>query len=112
MKCVIRSSQHAMLLIPREKLMTRIYVSLSLKEGFNRDVSPEQALKMIKKAASDAIWPHKIQWKRVDWYSVFPVRQGLAECFGDGKKIFLGGDSCHTHSVSVSKPSKPILKQT
>jgi len=40
-------------------------------------------------------------WERVEWYSVYPIGQGIADKYTLDHRVFMGGDACHTHSVSL-----------
>ncbi|KAI9737020.1 MAG: hypothetical protein M1834_000609 [Cirrosporium novae-zelandiae] len=47
--------------------------------------------------------PHKVEFKRTEWFSTFEIRERVAQHFisqsGEGR-IFLAGDAAHVHSVN------------
>ena len=99
MKCTIHSDHGSIMTIPRENNLTRIYVQIasSTDQDWNprKQVSPFE----VQKSAKKILQPYHIEWDRVEWYSVYPIKQGLAEKYTIDHRIFLGGDCCHTHSV-------------
>lgn len=86
------------MIIPHGNNVVRVYVQilLSSPEQDYWKVAPESK---VKKAANDILSPYYIEWERVDWYSVYPIGQGIAERYSLDERIFVGGDACHTHSV-------------
>lgn len=101
MKCTIHSPHGSIMVIPREDNMVRLYIQLasSADAGFNpRQTASEQE---VQASAQKILAPYRIEWERVEWYSVYPIGQGLADRYsGEGERVFVGGDACHTHSVS------------
>jgi hypothetical protein len=39
----------------------------------------------------------------VEWYSVYPIGQGIAERYTLDERVFMGGDACHTHSPKAGQ---------
>lgn len=83
--------------------MVRLYIQLasSTDEEWNprRNVSPED----VQASARRILEPYWLEWERVEWYSVYPVGQRIAERYTLDERVFLGGDACHTHSVSYAR---------
>jgi 2-polyprenyl-6-methoxyphenol hydroxylase-like FAD-dependent oxidoreductase len=65
----------------------------------------------VQASAKRILQPYSIEWETVDWYSVYPIGQGIADRYTLDHRVFLGGDACHTHSVSlhVFASSVPVL---
>ncbi|KAI9172557.1 Aromatic hydroxylase fmpF [Paramyrothecium foliicola] len=79
--------------IPRERGLSRFYVLL---EG---EVTSERAQASIIAHMA----PHRVEFRKVEWYSTFDVKERIASTFiskdGTGR-IFLAGDAAHVHSVN------------
>lgn len=80
--------------IPRERGMARFYVLLD-----GGEVTQERAEKSIR----DHMAPHKVEFKKTEWFSTFDVKERIAGTFvtKEGKgRILLAGDAAHVHSVN------------
>lgn len=102
MKCTIHSDHGSVMIIPRENNLVRLYIQIasSTDKDFNprKKATPEE----VQASAKKILQPYYIEWDRVEWYSVYPIGQGIAEKYTVDHRIFMGGDCCHTHSVSSS----------
>jgi 2-polyprenyl-6-methoxyphenol hydroxylase-like FAD-dependent oxidoreductase len=89
------------MVIPREDNMVRLYIQLasSTDENFNPKMSATED--EVMSAAKRILQPYSIEWERIEWFSVYPIGQGIAERYTLDERIFLGGDAVHTHSVST-----------
>lgn len=88
------------MVIPREDNMVRLYVQMTSSSGrelSDRRTATEQE---IQELAKKILHPYFIEWERVEWYSVYPISQGIADSYSLDQRVFIGGDACHTHSVS------------
>lgn len=87
------------MIIPRENNLVRLYIQIasSTDKDFNprKQATPEE----VQASAKKILQPYYIEWDRVEWYSVYPIGQGIAEKYTLDHRIFMGGDCCHTHSV-------------
>lgn len=100
MKCTIHSDEGSIMVIPRENNMVRLYIQIasSTEPDFNpRKTATEEEVQSKAKAI---LKPYSIEWDRVEWYSCYPIGQGIAERYTLDERVFMGGDTCHTHSVS------------
>lgn len=77
--------------IPREGEIDRFYVRMDTK-----DFIIEDALAKINQAIS----PHKLRFKKIEWFSQFSVKESVAENYQKNERIFLAGDAGHIHSVN------------
>ncbi|KIW06564.1 uncharacterized protein PV09_02993 [Verruconis gallopava] len=103
MKCTIHSDAGSIMVIPREDNMVRLYIQIasSTDPDFNpRKTATEQ--EVIDKAKA-ILKPYWIEWDRVEWYSVYPIGQGLADRYTIDERVFIGGDACHTHSPKAGQ---------
>lgn len=101
MKCTIHSEHGSVMVIPRENNMVRLYIQIA--SSTDKDWSPRKTAteKEVQNSAKRILQPYEIEWERVEWYSVYPIGQGIAEKYTLDHRVFMGGDACHTHSVSV-----------
>lgn len=91
------------MIIPRDNNLIRLYVQVGSSSDTNFDPHMKATQDEVQTAAKKILSPYKIIWDSVDWFSVYPISQGSAEAYTSANRIFLGGDSCHTHSVRCSK---------
>jgi 2-polyprenyl-6-methoxyphenol hydroxylase-like FAD-dependent oxidoreductase len=77
--------------IPREGTIDRFYVRMDTKDFFLNE-----AIEKI----NNAIKPHTLGFKHIEWFSQFSVKESVAEHFFVHDCIFLAGDACHIHSVN------------
>lgn len=77
--------------IPREGEIDRFYVRMDTK-----DFEMQEAIDKINRA----MHPHKLSFKKMEWFSQFSVKESVAEHFFVHDRVFLAGDSCHIHSVN------------
>ena len=54
----------------------------------------------IQEMANEILNPYRVEWQSVDWHSAYHIGQGISERYSLHNRIFIGGDACHTHSVS------------
>ncbi|PHH65398.1 hypothetical protein CDD81_2502 [Ophiocordyceps australis] len=101
-KCTIHSAHGSIMVLPREDNMVRIYVQLpSRGASWNADTTATEI--EIKETAKRIMQPYSMEWRHVEWYSVYPIGQGIAERYTLDERVFLGGDACHTHSPKAGQ---------
>jgi len=103
MKCTIRSEHGSIMVIPRERDMVRLYIQIASstdKDWHPRKTATEEE---VQASAKKILSPYKIEWERVEWYSVYPIGQGIADKYTLDHRVFLGGDACHTHSPKAGQ---------
>jgi hypothetical protein len=103
MKCTIHSKDGSIMVIPRENNMVRLYIQLA--SSTDKDWNPKRMVSTeeVARAAKRIMRPYYIEWDRVEWYSVYPIGQGIAERYTLDERIFMGGDCCHTHSPKAGQ---------
>lgn len=101
-KTLIYSEEHgSILLIPRERNMTRFYIELKAciekeRRYLGQTFVMEQARKIMA--------PYSVEWKHMEWFGRYQVGQRVASRFSDGQtRIFLSGDASHTHSPKAAQ---------
>lgn len=103
MKCTIHSDAGSVMVIPRENNMVRLYIQIasSTDPDFNpRKTATEEE---VMRHAKEILKPYYIEWDRVEWYSVYPIGQGISEKYTLDERVFMGGDACHTHSPKAGQ---------
>jgi hypothetical protein len=90
------------MVIPRENNMVRLYIQIA--SSTDKDWNPRKTAseEEVQNSAKRILKPYEIEWERVEWYSVYPIGQGIADKYTLDHRVFMGGDACHTHSVSIA----------
>lgn len=80
--------------------MVRLYIQIA--SSTDKDWNPRKTAteEEVQTSAKKILSPYEIEWERVEWYSVYPIGQGIADKYTLDHRVFMGGDACHTHSVS------------
>ncbi|PHH65194.1 hypothetical protein CDD82_1683 [Ophiocordyceps australis] len=103
---VIYSHQGSVLYIPREDNLSRIYVLLASPQDATSSIlglKGSDAVQRIQTAARNALHPYTLDWHEVEWFSVYPIKQGMAAAYTLDQRVFLGGDACHVHSPKMAQ---------
>jgi len=101
MKCTIHSEHGSIMVIPRENDLVRLYIQIA--SSTDKDWNPRKTATEdeVQNSAKRIFKPYDIEWERVEWYSIYPIGQGIADKYTLDHRVFMGGDACHTHSVCV-----------
>ena len=102
MKCTVHSDHGSIMVIPREDNMVRLYIQIASSTDENWDPRMKATVEQVQASAKQTLFPYTIEWEHVEWYSVYPIGQGIAERYTLDQRVILGGDACHTHSVSLN----------
>ncbi|KAG6018111.1 hypothetical protein E4U54_002721 [Claviceps lovelessii] len=103
MKCTIHSQHGSVMVIPREDNMVRLYIQLETLKAPCSDQRNMITQQQVQEMAKKIIHPYSIEWERVEWYSVYPISQGISDRYSLDLRVFLGGDACHTHSPKAGQ---------
>jgi 2-polyprenyl-6-methoxyphenol hydroxylase-like FAD-dependent oxidoreductase len=103
MKCTIHSDHGSIMVIPRENNMVRLYIQIA--SSTDPDFNPRKTatVEEVQSAAKKIFAPYYCNWERVEWYSVYPIGQGIADKYTLDHRVFMGGDVCHTHSPKAGQ---------
>lgn len=103
MKCTIHSDAGSIMVIPRENNMVRLYIQIA--SSTDKDWNPRKSAtaEEVQEKAKNILKPYTISWDRVEWFSVYPIGQGIAERYTLDERVFMGGDACHTHSPKAGQ---------
>ena len=103
MKCTIHSDHGSIMVIPRENNMVRLYIQIASSTDPDFDPRKSATVQEVQAAAQRILHPYTCEWDRVEWYSVYPIGQGLADRYTLDNRVFMGGDVCHTHSPKAGQ---------
>ncbi|KAF1349045.1 FAD binding domain-containing protein [Delphinella strobiligena] len=103
MKCTIHSDAGSIMVIPREDNMVRLYIQLASSNEPGFDPRRTATTEEVQAAAIKIMKPYEITWERVEWFSVYPIGQGIADRYTLDERVFMGGDCCHTHSPKAGQ---------
>lgn len=102
-KCTIHSDAGSIMVIPREDNMVRLYVQISSSSDPDWDPRKTATVEEVQATAQKILQPYWVEWDRVEWYSVYPIGQGISEKYTLDERVFIGGDACHTHSPKAGQ---------
>ncbi|KAK2010286.1 FAD binding domain-containing protein [Colletotrichum eremochloae] len=103
MKCTIHSRHGSIMVIPREDNMVRLYIQIASSTDPNFDPRKTATMQEVQESAKRILQPYSIEWERTEWYSVYPIGQGISDRYTLDQRVFLGGDACHTHSPKAGQ---------
>lgn len=101
MKCTIKSEHGSIMVIPRENNIVRLYIQIA--SSTDPDWNPRKTAteSEVQESARRIMQPYAIEWQTVEWFSAYPIGQGISDRYTLDERVFLGGDACHTHSVRL-----------
>ncbi|KKK17677.1 hypothetical protein AOCH_000933 [Aspergillus ochraceoroseus] len=102
-KCTIHSDAGSIMVIPREDNMVRLYVQIASSTDPDFDPRKTATAEEVQNVAKKILSPYTLEWDRVEWYSVYPIGQGISEKYTLDERVFMGGDACHTHSPKAGQ---------
>lgn len=91
------------MVIPRENNLVRLYIQLASSSDPDWNPRKSATTDEVQAAAKRILNPYYIEWDRVEWYSVYPIGQGIADRYTLDERVFMGGDCCHTHSPKAGQ---------
>lgn len=98
----IESECGSMLVLPRERNMTRLYVPFELGSDEHSNTRDSIDLDTIRRRAQTFFKGYNFDFKVCEWWSVYKVGQRVAEHSSNpGNRIFLAGDAVHMHSPKI-----------
>ncbi|KAG9656556.1 phenol 2-monooxygenase, partial [Aureobasidium melanogenum] len=103
MKCTIHSDAGSIMVIPREDNMVRLYIQIASSTDKDWNPRKQATAEEVQETAKKILKPYEIEWDRIEWYSVYPIGQGIADRYTLDERVFMGGDCCHTHSPKAGQ---------
>lgn len=83
--------------------MVRLYIQIASSTDPDFDPRKTATVAEVQEAAKRILQPYYLTWDRVEWYSVYPIGQGIADKYTLDHRVFMGGDVCHTHSPKAGQ---------
>jgi hypothetical protein len=83
--------------------MVRLYIQIASSTDKDWDPRKQKTEQEVQEAAKKILKPYEIEWDRVEWFSVYPIGQGIADRYTLDERVFMGGDCCHTHSPKAGQ---------
>ncbi|EFW98864.1 FAD-binding domain-containing protein [Grosmannia clavigera kw1407] len=103
MKCTIHSREGSIMVIPREDNMVRLYIQIASSTDPDWHPRKTATAEEVQATAKKILAPYTIEWEHLEWYSVYPIGQGISDKYTIDHRVFLGGDACHTHSPKAGQ---------
>ncbi|RFU79183.1 fad binding domain-containing [Trichoderma arundinaceum] len=94
----------AMMIIPRENKLVRVYTQLrEVSAGTGRvdrsQITPDLILQTARKILS----PYTLDYHYIDWWTAYQIGQRVGDRFSKLNRVFLAGDAVHTHSPKAGQ---------
>ncbi|KAK0734049.1 FAD binding domain-containing protein [Lasiosphaeria miniovina] len=100
-KTLVYSQEYgSILIIPRERNMTRFYIELKSGKVDRNQLGQD----FVMQRAMDIMAPFEVGWKYIEWFGRYQIGQRVASRFCDPHlRAFLAGDASHTHSPKAAQ---------
>lgn len=105
-KTIVHSaSLGSVLIIPRERGLTRFYIELKTSATAHAlDQLGDQGEEYVMQRARSILQPYRLEWTSVEWFGRYQVAQRVANAFADAQhRVFIGGDASHAHSPKAAQ---------
>ncbi|KAK1977696.1 FAD binding domain-containing protein [Colletotrichum cereale] len=103
-RSIINSTSGALMVIPRENRMVRLYIQLKeVSAGGGRVDRSQITPDFIFKSAQKAFSPYKLEYHYCDWWTAYQIGQRTGDHFNKLNRVFLAGDAVHTHSPKAGQ---------
>ena len=100
--CGIESQSHGSILWAcLDHGVTR--VGFALPEKLWEEIGANITRADVIREAQEALQPFTLEFRTVDWWTVYSVGQRLASEYRKSDRIFLAGDAAHTHSSGAAQ---------
>lgn len=101
---VFHPQKGSILIIPRERAMTRLYIELKADTATREPIPQEISQEAVMERARQICAPYKLVWETVEWFGRYQIGQRVASRFMDaGSKVLIAGDASHTHSPKAAQ---------
>ncbi|KAJ3955866.1 hypothetical protein N0V92_007606 [Colletotrichum tropicale] len=103
-RTMIHSTSGALMIIPRENRMVRLYIQLKeVSAGGGRVDRSQITPDFIFKSAQKIFSPYKLEYHYCDWWTAYQIGQRTGDHFSKLNRVFLAGDAVHTHSPKAGQ---------
>ncbi|KAL6233624.1 hypothetical protein BDW75DRAFT_184867 [Aspergillus navahoensis] len=113
--CAIHSDQYgSVMTAPREDRLVRFYIQLKGEGDLDRKAMKrtEQSPDALVQMAQKIMRPYSLTYKYCDWWSIYPIKQGLIKQYHVNNRVFLAGDAAHTHSPKAGQGMNVSVQDT
>lgn len=101
------------MIIPRENKLVRLYIQLNeVSAGEERLDRSKITHELIINAARKIISPYKLDYHYCDWWTAYQIGQRVGNHFSKFDRVFLAGDSVHTHSPKAGQGMNVSMQDT
>ncbi|KAF1982853.1 hypothetical protein K402DRAFT_339511 [Aulographum hederae CBS 113979] len=101
----------SVLLIPRERNMTRLYIEMT-GEGQAGTKPHELKQEDVMDIARSIISPYRLEWKTVEWFGKYSIAQRVSPSFSHDNRVFIAGDASHTHTPKAAQGMNTSMHDT
>ncbi|KAK1585144.1 FAD binding domain-containing protein [Colletotrichum navitas] len=103
-RTIINSTSGAVMVIPRENRIVRLYIQLKeVTAGGGRLDRSQITPDFIFKSAQKIFSPYKLEYHYCDWWTAYQIGQRTGDNFSKLNRVFLAGDAVHTHSPKAGQ---------
>ncbi|KAL2818233.1 FAD binding domain-containing protein [Aspergillus cavernicola] len=107
---VVKSKYGALMMVPREKRLVRVYVELSPMASAQYTI--QQIPDIIMDQVAEIMQPYVIKSNRIEWYTTYKVGQRICPKVSFHNRLFLAGDAIHTHSPKAGQGMNVSMQDT
>lgn len=101
---LVHPAYGAVLIIPRERGMTRFYIELKSDASSTNSSSAHVTQETVMERARLICAPYRLDWTTVEWFGRYQIGQRVASKFtDDARRAFIAGDASHTHSPKAAQ---------
>lgn len=114
MKHIVHSANSgAVLMVPREEGMVRVYTQMGSLQPGERINRAEVTIEKMLQKTKDVLHPYKMEFPYVDWYTCYEIGQRVCDTFSRyDDHVFIAGDACHTHSPKAGQGMNVSMMDT
>ena len=78
-------------------------VGFAMPEKIRKEIGANISREDVIREAQKALQPFTLEFKTVDWWTMYSVGQRLASEYRENDRILLAGDAAHTHSSGAAQ---------
>ncbi|KAH9927960.1 FAD binding domain-containing protein [Epithele typhae] len=111
-QCFLHSEHGAIIIIPREDNLVRIYVQQPpaaveslIDPATGRVDRKRTSVSRLLEQTRRVFAPYHVDVKngKIDWWTVYVVGQRVADRYSVNNRAFIAGDACHTHTPKAGQ---------
>ncbi|KAL3490712.1 FAD binding domain-containing protein [Aspergillus germanicus] len=113
--CAIHSDKYGSIMTaPRENRLVRFYLQLTGGSDIEKKAreQTEESPDAIIRLAQRIMKPYSLSYEHCDWWSIYPIKQGLVTNSQVKNRVFLTGDAAHTHSPKAGQGMNVSIQDT